>query len=1016
MNKFKLNSRGISVIEGLACLAILAIMVLSLVPMFTSQMSVIKLASSSGLCRSYLSNIVARIDKLKVDPSGTRGIISPVGNFGSTYANPSVPLPILKIPSLLSSRFSKYGATALYVTNPSASLFGGTFTVTNNGITNYTPLLLDGPLASLADLYNFSGYAAEAAVPTTLHPSGIPSNYTASFRMKLEPFSLNDGSAYSPTAGTKFWPRPRNSLRSGVPTTEPYTDGNFLISQFPGWMTEDHGIRVYLTGTLTDAVTGAVETCDHKKEYSYAQDLHNAMDFTSDFKILNLNGITKTENNIRLIAEGEFPLNNRTRDLSNKNSTLFAGSWSAGQGLRPDLRTIFTNLAHNQSTGLEDSSGASDAGNNGRQRPMCSQNHTTPYLNGFYLKFRVYDLLTKEPGAVPLCMDTSNQWLQGEVANGGWCMNNHKGDGAGGNSSVRIIYDWKPRQTGWVPCEQLSFCGEKPDAVNTVTGNDGRPYFEYQFQYDGIIANTNPAGSKHQRLWGCELKFAIAAVDPAGNLVYPPQKQILTPTPGIESVPPRIKEVVPKVYFKPPPCYACDCNRCPKKKGKGGILGNSFFRAFTVAIGSYLLYSTGGALGLIAGSLGGACISGGLGCESGSTTSYTAGTRYTSCNGKVDDGCTCGYNCQRRDPPGPNWSDTLSVADNETDILNCDPTTIPVSKGSTTFNVKLAGKTLSGTMASYDMKSQIAHGTEVAWKQFFPQTGKLCTANFICMNGVWEDGAQFGSYSQPNGKPLGKGDLNNCFEVRTAYKPTWSTNPVTAEFKKPDKGVPQCLEVNFNKIPFNDTYYSTAPDTLWSSTVAGNDTTAKIAECGAVIGNTGVVSADFAPLATPLDPSTRAFGKSAGFAYPDDCATDETIVMPDKSTRTIKIGYPEAITDTNAVMPPKTGPGSTPTKDPNGNLIIPDPIPNRPDNIKPDSSRPDPTKPDIGKVDPTAGPGKFKCWKRCDTPGFAPSGPLKADEAKKDPFKSELKYYEKYNPSTDSGLPFCTIDTSLLDN
>lgn len=987
MNKLKLNSRGISVIEGLACLAMAAAMVLALVPMFSTQMSVIKLASSSGLCRSYLSNIVSRIDKMKIDPSGTRGIISPVGNYGNTYPSPTLPSPVLKIPTLLTSRFANYGAAALYVQNGSSTIFGGSFTINSNGITNFTPLLYDGPLASLADLYNFGGYAGENGIPTYLVPTGIPPSYSASFKMRLEPYSLDDGSAYSPPSGEKFWPRPRNSLRQGVATTEPYTDDTFLISQFPSWMSDNHGIRVYLKGTLTDTVTGATENCEHKKEYSYAQDLHNTMDFTSDFKIFNMSGVTKTDSNTKKLAEGSYNLNTRTRDLSNKDTTLFAGDWAAGQGLRPDLRTIFTNLAHDQSTGLEDPTGASDPGNNGRQRPICSQNHNTSRLNGFYLKFRVYDLLTKEPGSIPLCMDTSMQWLQGETG-GGWCTNNHKGDGGAGNSAVRIQYDWKPRQTGWVPCEQMSFCGERPDSVHTVTGNDGRPYFEYQFQYDGIVANANPAGSKHARLWGCELKFAIAAVDPAGNLVYPPQKQTLTPTPGMEILPPRIKEVVPRIYFKPPPCYTCDCNRCPKKKGKGGFFGGGFFRWVALTA---VTWTTGGVLGTAIGSVGGICLSGGLGCESNST-SYTSGSKYTSCNGKVSDGCSCGYTCQRRDPPGPTWSDTLTLNDTNDDIMACSPASISITKNGASFTAKLANKTQSGTMTSYDLNNKVPHGTEITWKQFFPQTGKFCTANFVCMESVWKDGAQYSSFSQANGKPFNPGYLNDCFDVKTAYKPNWSTNPVTAEFKKPTLGTPQCLEINFTKAPFNESYYTTNPDSLWSSTVAGDDPTASIAECGVVIGNTGVISADFIPLQMPLDPSTRAFGKGGGSVYPDDCATSETIIMPDGSSKTLTIGYPEAITESSSAGP-KSDSSSAPTKDSKGNII--------------------PQSDPSGKT--PAGPGVFKCWKRCDTPSFAPSGPLKSGGSK-DPLKSELKYYEKYNPSTDSGLPFCTIDGNQLDN
>lgn len=987
MNKFKLNSHGISVLEGLACLAIASIMVLSLVPMFTTQMSVIKLASSSGLCRSYLSNIVSQIDKMKIDTSGTRGVISPVANFSYSTAFPSAPARVLNIPPALAARFTNYGVNALYTQNSAASIFGGTFNINSNGITIYTPLLLDGPISSLADLYNFNGYGSENNIPSSLFPSGVPANYTPSFTMRLEPFNIEDGSAYTPPSGTRFWPRPRNAKGLTTETTEPYTGDNFIISRFPNWMTDAHGIRIYLKGSLTDKATGAVETCEQKKDYSYPQDLHNAIDFTSDFKIFNLNGLSKNANVAKKVAEGSLSLNNRTRDLSNKTSNLFAGNWAAGQGLRPDLRTIFTNLAHNQSTGAEDPTGASDPGNDGRQRPMCSQNQNSQSLNGFYLKFRVYDLLTKEPGSIPLCMDTSEQWLKGDSSSGGWCTNNHKGDGAAGSSSVRIVYDWKPRQTGWVPCENLSFCGEKPDFTTTTTGNDGRPYYEYQFQYDGVVANSNPAGSKHQRLWGCELKFAIAAVDPSGNLVYPPVKQTLTPEPGIEVLPPKIKEVVPRVYFKPPPCYTCDCNRCPKKKGKGGFFGGGFLRFVALAIVSY---TTGGTLGNVMGSMGGVCLSGGLGCERESVA-QTAGSKYTSCNGKVNDGCSCGFTCQRRDPPGPSWSDTLN-ATNDNETKGCDPTTTTVNKSGVIFNVKLAGRVASGTSFSYDTMTKVTHGTEITWKQFLPTLGKLCTANFICSNGVWKDGARTSSFTKANGDPLDTGALNDCFNVKTAYKPNWSTNPVTAEFKKPGLGERQCLEVNFNKIPFNETFYGPNPDVLWSSTTAGTDTTAGIAECGIVKGETGVIANDFAPIFLPLAPSNRTFGKATGSVYPDDCATDETIVLADQTSKTIKLGYPEAIMEAGSPLPKTDSTGAV-IKDAKGNPV--------------------PQTDATGK--PVLGPATFKCWKRCDPPTFAPSGPLVVDSTK-DPNKTELKYYENYNSSTDSALPFCTIDANQLDN
>lgn len=951
MGKNKLNSNGITVIETLIALGIFTITAIGVLPIFISQMKTINMSSESGLCRFYLTNIFAKIDKLKIDPNDSRGIITPTNNFSQDTTTPQ-PGFLFKDNAALRQRFEFYsgrtwstsgiyeqrGATPFNFGFPSGDPRNN---IRNNGVLLYTPLLLDNSVAYLNDLYNISGYKeAFRTLPGFLSVANTSPKFTPRFEIKIETYLLATG-AVNAIPG-RFWLRPKNIYETQK-TLEPYTyrpgEETFVVSEFPSWMKDTHGFRVTVSGTLTESGTGRIENCEQKKDYAHQIDLQNSLDFTTDVKGVRASGGSRTETTAKAIARGEDAppvLRDEPPFLSNKNS--FADT------LPYTLKTIFTNTAWTAG-GTQDWSG--------RQRPICSQNQSTRHLDGFYVTLRTYDILNKEPGAIPLCMDASAQWLSDEGA--GWCTNNHYG-----TSRVYVNYDWRPRQTGWVPCEKLILCGETPDRVELVTGIEGtREYYEYRYYFNGIVADDNSPASpgRHKRFWGCELKFAAAVVDVSGNMIYPPRESkisdafFLDITSGYDSKVPKIREMNPKIYFKPPPCYTCDCNRC--RRGKGGFLGG-WFRWVLAAV---LIGAALGGFGAdpftsaALGTLGGLCATGGLGCGKDPTvavaSNITGRSGFTSCDGGGG-GCRCGSTCQRRDPPGPRWADVLStdytVAEDYEAALAaraCAPTTRTVTVDGVTFNVRLAYRSSSG---GYNMTENVAHFDEIYWQQLVnvgPQT-YYCTARFQCNSNVWQIPLIDGSLRNADTYRIGSAPTNEffgCFPLRTAYAVNWRTTDFNRGIWKPELGSRICVDINFNRQPFG------GGGNLMSRAEYNT-------ECSR---DAGAVRPTLPALAT--DPAQRILGNRTGA-----CATPQTFTLEgDNTDVTATLVAPFEI--------------ATPAVDADGNPLF-----------------------DYTTYPPT--PIINYCWEGCTPSNNLPQSPLSNPP-------QQMMYYEAYDQSADASLPFC---------
>ncbi len=974
-------------------LSVATVSFLAILPIFISTTRTVNLSSESNFCRSYLVDILAKIDRQKIDPLNSRGIIVPINNFGNTG-------DVFEVTNLsaVKDRFRYYGYFAsgserLYTQRPGFTFDG--LNVANNGITLYTPLLLDGPVAYLNDLYHLSEFKETyKTVPQSLSPSGISSKFNSVFEIKLEPYLLATGAANTPSQ-PRFWIRPRNGnpaadVHGTQRSLEPYTYNrnsfSFILGEFPANMIDTHGIRVTVRGRLTNNLTNVQETCEHRQDYSYKTDYQNSLDFTSDVKGVRPS-INKAQNTAPFaVAVGKTAPNavtDETPFLSNKNSYT--------NTMPESLKTVFTNVQWQNNQPLWSGD---------RQRPLCSQNQTASSLNGFYISFRVLDILDKEPGAIPLCMDTSSQWLSGE--SGGWCTRNHWGN----NAATEILYDWRPRQTGWVPCEKLKMCGDNPDRVETLTGTMtvngvSHKYYEYRYFYEGVIASRNTG--PHRRLWGCEMKFAAAAIDVAGNLIYPPKEAAmntafyLNPDNGYDSRIPKIREMNPKVYFKPPPCYTCDCKRCPKK-GKGGFLG-SFFKWIVIAIVSAtMLGAFGDPTVFLGGStLLGLCLTGGLGCEKDVSvavpSNLTGQSAFTSCDGGGGN-CRCGSTCQRRNPPAPKWVDIISEDlnvsaaeqyDKFIEENSCDPMTRTITKDGVTFTARLAYRnndTSNSTTKSY-LSTKVAHSDEIYWQQLVSSGGKLyyCTAKFQCLAKNWyvavEDSFSNGVSDNGNSPPiepitsLGQRpnqEMVGCFEIKTGVSVNWASTNFPS-VTQPLRGNRACLEINFNRPPFNILRADGGLNNLLSYSDYGGN------QIGSECSTDSTKSLPNYPTLN-ANPTQRIVGRAV-----DECGGPETFsdAFGNDVTFTLVTGLTRTVPVFDANGDPVWA------QDEYGNLQFDQ---------------------DGNRIQATS-----TCWKRCSVSENLPRGPLTSPA-------SEMMYYENYDSNSDFNLPFCTqgLDKSNFDN
>jgi hypothetical protein len=755
------SKRGMTLVELVISLAALLTVSALILPGFSRQIQSLHDLSGGGVCEGHLASAFAKIQQQKIDPANARDFLSP--DFPA--AN-QAPQPALRVPTILHDRFNRLNLTTsadkvLYKNRPGKTLESVNFA--NDGIELYTPLLANNFMGYLGDLYSKDFKDGFRALPAELRPDFSKDVLEFSGEIKLDLYRLEDGELQPSLS--RFWPRPKNQFEQ--PTIfQPVSQKRIVVAEFPSFIKDDLGFRVTVRGVVRDKFGRVVSTCVASRPYSYPFDFHAAMSFVEDFNVVRFKGSSQE-------------ITDRTSQLSNKGSISKNFDQTTWNWLEP----IFTNLAVNP--------------NDGRDRELCSQKGTD---FSFEARLRVLNY-AREPGMIPMCLDNSYQWLKSEISKGGWCPQTN----ITGQSHLRINYSQSEVRDGWVPCEYLRFCNQAPNQVTVTKGTSGSgvPFTEYRYRYD-VKADDN---ASLNRLWGCELSYKMAAIDTAGNLIYPPGAKPAIGSDwlgGDDKVNlAQIRSVNPKIYLKPPPCYTCDCKPC--KKGKGGFLGS----LFKILIFIVLVVITGGAYAaayfvtsMVFGFASVACLLGGIGCEQdkyASASPLSSAGKYRSCDDR-NWNCKCGHRCTKRRPPGPRWADTLSGDGDDDQLLNnlvdkrCQPAERPLDLDGVRFTAKLQYKSYDGV----DMSQEpVEHFDEVLWQEFMPTPGKYCVAHFRCENKEWKPMKE--SFIDPNTGAQSIGNLSGCFDVKVAYDIQWGTGP-----NKPQRGKPSCLEVNFNRGPFND--------------------------------------------------------------------------------------------------------------------------------------------------------------------------------------------------------------------
>jgi len=793
-HKFK---GGFSSLEMMVAIGILATVFILAMPFFSQQGKIIKQLRTSANCQAILDTAFSRVNSFGNSLDAYQPLMNPalVNSTGTAAANARMLMLPAAVdnnydPDFKAQRQNIYNLApggALYVKNGSKNILlppdsaPVSQTIAHDGVTLYTPLLLKGSMEYLATKYN-AGYCS-ALTPVKLLTATDSNALSALFqgglrnldlRMRVNRYNLSTNATSSAACGT-FWPRPRNAARSNIVYEPQFGNGvafpRQTIGQFPNWIQDQDGFRVTMRASYTND-KGQTEDCEGTKDFSLPEDKQNVVDYFYDVNFIKVSTTDPTK------LDANF-INMRAGTKCN-----------GGSCLGHPFETIYTNL--------QPYSASNPSWPDDRERPLCTQLPTNN--TDMVVTLRVYNP-QKEPGLVPMCIDTSYQWFKNTPNN--WCNGAY-------NAGVETSFDksWNPRYTGWVPCENMMFCNSRPDRVEVVKSAasnsklagmsvPSQPYIEYKYHYDRISGDKN-----NPRMWGCELRFGVSMLDMAGNLSYVP----LTEGPGTDSYiagdkRPAIKEINPRVYFKPPPCYTCNCKPC-KSKGLFGGLFN--WLLFFVAI------ITGGALLGLLGSiiLGAMCLNGGLGCrdDGGGWSQSTSGGKYRSCNDS-NNGCKCGQQCSKIKPPAPGW--TTSYSDNQ-DISKIEQNSC--TPGST-FYVNGTAMNMVGTMkpilaykvpkgaggAGYTYltdptANKIQPGDEVMWSGFDAAAGKFCYVAARCgqgkLNVIKESSSVVGD---TNMYPL-----MGCSDVKVGKKINFDSSTYGIS-----QGGDACLEVNFMTGPQN---------------------------------------------------------------------------------------------------------------------------------------------------------------------------------------------------------------------
>jgi len=782
---------GFGLVEGLIAIAIVAIGMFFAIPEFHRTYQIVNNFERKGKCeRAFLGATSA----IELTPPEYRTANVERGFFRATpRAAPNVVNRFndlaFQIPAdpVIQARFARHGVDRLYQTLPGGAITDGNLDFF--GVRLYTPLLLAGPMGYLADLYNTGYCAAFLPVPDFIRNLVQDPNINMSMRVRRQNLLTKAIEAACPP----FFPRARNQFGRDT-IYEPYTEVNYPIASYdpggPGgnvMVSADFGFVVELHADVLGP-TGAVDsTCDVERPYSLPMDFQNVMDFLHDLRVAKWRGY----------ALGPDPYLDMTRDPANPVRGLVLNKKAAFDAATINLQTIYSNYYTQAVTGYQL-----------KDRPECSQrgNEVTRFTLALELRN-----LRKEPGVIAMCLDTSYNWLWRPAPNNvawNWCQKT-----AGPptpDATVRIIADAQsvPRSQGWVPCEDLWVCRERPVATRVTQPAAGT----IRYEYDYAVTNDRNDGGASSRLWGCEIKYGVALVDPAGNMSYVPNEP-LTQDAQVsaftlnQAAPSAMREVNPKIYPRPAPCYTCNCKPCKGKSLFGGFFSWLILLVLIVATGGLALF----AFPIIATVVGlGAlnCLAGNMGCKKSSNyepPNFDA-AGYLSCRDQ-NQGCGCGHRCTKNKAPGPLWVDRLEGAINDDDTLlssqcTADPVGAPHTVVTATGNFKVLRAYKKPIPGGYEyLPNPVEPGDEVLWEEFNSATGQYCYAIHVCVGGAAGTPGTFQVQSTTFDDELGNahnGTLAGCYNVKTAHKIMWGDSSAAAPPQnKPNLGPPVCLETNY---------------------------------------------------------------------------------------------------------------------------------------------------------------------------------------------------------------------------
>ncbi|WP_413576493.1 type II secretion system protein [Bdellovibrio sp. HCB290] len=950
---------GFSALEMMVAIGILATIFILAMPFFSQQGKIIKEMRTPASCQAVLDTAFSRINSLgnSLDSYPAKMNTSMAGMSGAgvvgqrAFLPPDLPADAYSFDPQFKVQRDKMFDLApnryLYSPNPGKTIkIPQTATTTkdvpirSDGLTLYTPLLLKGSMEYLATKYN-SGHCnafSPVSLLTTVDSQALNSQFQGGLKnlnlaLKVNRYDLASNSQNN--GCDKYWPRPRNGGRTNV-TYEPQfgysAQTRQIIGIFPSWMSDKDGLRVTLRANFTNE-KGQTETCEGTKDFSLPEDKQNVVDYFYDV------------NYVKTAASAPGAI----IDNTNRTNGLRAGTKCSGTQancLGHPFETILTNL--------QPYNASNPKWPENRDRPLCSQTPAN-YID-LVVTFRVYNM-HKDGGVVPMCLDTSRQWFKNSPGN--WCPGSYNG-----GAETSFDKSWDMRYTGWVPCEQMQFCNSRPDKVEVIKNsgtnfkfpgmNVQQPYVEYKYTYNQIRGDkANP------RMWGCEMKFGIAMIDLAGNLSYVPAQEKMMDQAGIagDRRPP-VKEINPHVYFKPPPCYTCNCKPCKGGKGLfGGLFNWVLFAVLvivTMGVGAVAWISiTALTIAITTGVAAVICYNGGLGCASDGGRNYvpdSAGGKYRSCDDS-NNGCKCGKKCNIIRPPSPGWSapldDAMDISQLEKN--SCVPgNTFYVDNAAygslNGIKPQLGYKTSNGAGNGFtynmDPNAKVTPGDELLYTVFDSKNKQFCYVAVRCSAGKFQVIKE--SSEVPNDNTLYP--LMGCYPVKVAKKINFnSTKPGIAQ------GGNACLEVQFNKGPQNP-----QNNQLWKWSDFNE-------QCS-------VTNSSSAPSSDP-----RVVAGSCPVTSP---------IVP--------VGAQQVTTGSGCALP---------TADPNDLVGM---------NFACQHSKLswDPCLNSNSKTGPTTCP-KW-CYADCKVPEYVPEHPWM------DAPHNVQKYYENMG-SGDAGLPFCTMDRKLFD-